>query len=167
MDETKSTSTTTGQNTETQAQDATGSGNAGKPEKLFTQEEVNRIVSDRLAREREKLDKPAAQPAEGDTLSDREKALNEREEAIAVREHRIDCNNLLTERGIADKHHALFLDLGIRDKETFTRIVDAFGSQYQISTITKGADIPRPPEYGSKVNSADAQIAAAFKPPKI
>ena len=42
--------------------------NGGSGEKTFTQEEVNRIVSDRLARER---DKSAQQPQE----DEREKAL--------------------------------------------------------------------------------------------
>ena len=46
--------------------------NGGSGEKTFTQEEVNRIVSDRLARER---DKSAQQPQE----DEREKALKARE----------------------------------------------------------------------------------------
>lgn len=55
--------------------------NGGSGEKTFTQEEVNRIVSDRLARER---DKSAQQPQEG-----------EREKALKAREARLDCRDYL------------------------------------------------------------------------
>ena len=62
-------------------------GNNSKAEKLFTQEEVNRIVSERIAREREK-----AQPAEP---TDRERELMEREAAISARENRSRCAEYL------------------------------------------------------------------------
>lgn len=52
--------------------------------KTFTQEEVNRIVSERLARERTK--------AGPDPLEEREKAL-------AARESRLDCKQYLSESG--------------------------------------------------------------------
>ena len=49
--------------------------------KMFTQDEVNKIVSDRLAREREKQTQQTA-------LDEREKALREREQAFEAKEAR-------------------------------------------------------------------------------
>lgn len=53
----------------------------GKEPKLFTQEEVDRIVQDRLAREKKKY-----QPQEPDSLQEREQALAKREAALGARE---------------------------------------------------------------------------------
>ena len=65
---------TTQQQTTTPTPEGTGG-------KLFTQDEVNKIVSDRLAREREKLTQQTA-------FEEREKALQEREKAFEAKEAR-------------------------------------------------------------------------------
>lgn len=69
--------------------------NGGQGGKLFTQEEVNRIISDRLAREREKL----AQPPKED---ERETALREREKAVEARESRYKCEDYLKEINLSE-----------------------------------------------------------------
>ena len=71
---------TTGQNDQEQ-NNAEPSGTNGKEPKSFTQEEVDRIVQDRLARERKKH-----QPSEPDPLQEREQALAKREATIGVKE---------------------------------------------------------------------------------
>ena len=63
-------------NTETQTINATQTESG---EKLFTQEQVNQIVSERLARERSKA-------ATEQATTDREKALDAREQALKCRE---------------------------------------------------------------------------------
>lgn len=53
--------------------------NGGQPEgKTFTQDEVNRIVSERLTRERSKLTDPTELDAREQAISIKEKALNDR-----------------------------------------------------------------------------------------
>lgn len=64
---------------QTQQTNATPAGTGGK---TFTQEEVNRIVADRLARERSKA---TAEPTP-DPLAEREKDLTAREHAMKCRE---------------------------------------------------------------------------------
>ncbi len=66
-------------NTQQQTQDPTPGASGG--ERTFTQDEVNRIVSDRLAREREKLTGQAKK--------------DEREKALEAREARLDCREYL------------------------------------------------------------------------
>ena len=67
--------------------------NGGSSEKMFTQDDVNRIVSERLAREREKL---TQQPKE-----------DEREQALKARENKLDCRDYLD----AKKYPAALLDV--------------------------------------------------------
>ena len=71
----------TQQQTQTQ-QDPTPGAKGGR---TFTQDDVNRIVSERLAHEREKL-----QASAKDT---------EREKALAAREARLDCREYLDAQG--------------------------------------------------------------------
>ena len=67
-------------NTEQQPTNSTPEASGGTgTERTFTQEEVNRIVSERLAREREKM-----APSEADQ---REKELTAREAALACKEY--------------------------------------------------------------------------------
>ena len=74
----------TQQQTQTQ-QDPTPGAKGGR---TFTQDDVNRIVSERLAHEREKL-----QASAKDT---------EREKALAAREARLDCREYLDAQGSSD-----------------------------------------------------------------
>ncbi len=68
-----------------QPSNSTPEASGGQGEKTFTQDEVNRIVQDRLTREREKLT--------GQTAKD------EREKALEAREARLDCREYLDTKG--------------------------------------------------------------------
>lgn len=82
--------------------------NGGSSEKMFTQDDVNRIVSERLAREREKLTQP---PKE-----------DEREQALKARENKLDCRDYLD----AKKYPAALLAvLDTSDAEKFKAAVDS------------------------------------------
>ena len=117
--------------------------NGGQGGKLFTQEEVNRIVSDRLARERET-------------------ALREREKALEARETRYRCEDYLKEINLAENYRQDFLDvLDTSDFDTFKKIVGRLGRHFVVKTVTRGASVAHPVNCGSSV---DAQIAQAFKP---
>ena len=116
---------------------------------------MNRIVSDRLAREREKL----AQPPKED---ERETALREREKALEARETRYRCEDYLKEIGLSENYRQDFLDvLGTSDFDTFKKIVDRLGKPFLVKTVTRGANVAHPVNCGSSV---DMQIANAFKP---
>lgn len=131
--------------------------NGGKAsEKLFTQEEVNRIVSDRLARERAK---GAEQPQE----DDREKALREREAALQARENKLVCMAYLKEKGISEKYYADFEGLDMSDPERFRKIVDAIGKHFIPVARVVGADVADPPHTVEK----RADFSAIFAPPKL
>ena len=62
---------------------------SGEGGRLFTQDDVNRIVTERLAREREKAARP-------DPLAERERALLRRETALSCREY-------LREKGLPEE----------------------------------------------------------------
>ena len=129
----------------------------GQGEKLFTQDDVNRIVSERLAREREKL---TQQPKE----DERETALREREKAVEARETRYRCEDYLKEINLSAKYRQDFLDvLDTTDFDTFKKIVDRLGKPFIETVETRGASIPHPTGLYNE-QSLDAQIARAFKP---
>lgn len=142
-------------NTEQQPATLTQEDKGGQGGRMFTQDEVNRIVSDRLAREREKL---TQQPQE----SEREKALREREQALEAREERNKRQDYLKELGISQKHWPLFMDvLDTLDFDRFKAIVNSLGRPYIPHTVTIGANTATPPLNNG---GADDAIAAAFKP---
>lgn len=61
-------------------------------EKTFTQEEVNRIVQERLAR--------AKNSQQDDSqLAEKEKSLDDREASILLRENKMKCHEYITEKG--------------------------------------------------------------------
>lgn len=129
----------------------------GPGEKMFTQDEVNRIVSERLAREREKL---TQQPKE----DEREVALREREKAVEAREARYKCEDYLKEINLSTKYRQDFLDvLDTTDFDTFKKIVDRLGKPFIVTVETRGANVAHPMG-GCGSMSVDAQIANAFKP---
>lgn len=66
-----------------------------KDEKLFTQDEVNRIVQDRVQREKDK----------NNTLSDN---LSDRELNLIKRELKSDCRESLSEKGLPSEYIELF-----------------------------------------------------------
>lgn len=130
----------------------------GQGGRMFTQDEVNRIVSDRLAREREKL---TQQPQE----DEREKALREREEVLTARETRYKCEDYLKGLNFQKEYQDSFLKLlDVLDKpsfETFEAIVKTVGGPFVGHIRTVGADVPHPAYCGG---GTDDRIAAAFKP---
>lgn len=151
-DEIKTTNT---EQPNTQTPEASG----GQGVKMFTQDEVNRIVSERLAREREKL---TQQPQE----DEREKALREREKALEARENRAACQDYLDSLPVKDKYKTALLEaLDTSDAEKFKataeKLIDTIG--LRIETKTVGAQTAKPP-MNVAGTSFDAQIAAAFKP---
>ena len=111
--------------------------------KMFTQDDVNRIVSDRLARERAKTE-----PAQAD----------ERETRLNARESRLNCREYLIEKGYSQE----FLDmLDTRDVNKFKAAADK---------LVRMATPPAPPyaagtgmmPYSS--SSLDEALSKAFKP---
>ena len=118
--------------------------NGGNGSKTFTQEEVNRIVSERLAREREK-------PVD-----------EEREKQLKAREARLDCRDYLDSK----KYPAKLLDLlDSSDVERFKTAVDAIVEGFP--SIVQSVDTV-PPPYAAGTGTvrfgSDDRIADAFKP---
>lgn len=124
--------------------------------KTFTQEDVNRIVSERLSQERSKLTKP---PTKED----------EREKALKAREARLDCRDYLDSK----KYPAALLDvLDSSDVERFQAAVDklveacpGIVEEYHYKTV--GANtVPPPYAVGTGTGFYDGsnRIAEAFKP---
>lgn len=117
--------------------------------KMFTQDEVNRIVSDRLARDREKR-----------TVQQQEDA---REQALKARETKLDCREYLSEK----KYPVELLDvLDTSDVEKFKAAADKLWSVY-------GMDRPyfvNPPKFTDRKgnystgNVAGDPLRDAFKP---
>lgn len=143
------------QNINQQPSDATPADNGGVGGKMFTQEDVNRIVSERLAREREKL---TQQPQE----DEREKALKEREQALAARESKAKCKDYLAEINLSEKYRQDFLEaLDTSDFDKFKAAVDRLGKDFIVKKVTVGADVANPP---ANEGGDDPRIAAAFKP---
>lgn len=133
--------------------------NGGSGEKTFTQEEVNRIVSDRLAKERGKA---SQQPQE-----------DEREKALKARETRLDCRDYLDSK----KYPAALLEiLECSDVEQFKTTVDALAKSFPDAftvpaeqRLSGASPAPVPPMYASGTGrwggalSGDP-VADAFKP---
>lgn len=155
-------------NTQQQTKDATPAGTGGK---LFTQEEVNKIVAERLAREREKLTQQTA-------LDEREKALREREQAFEAKEARAAKEAAVRayyeQKGIIGKAldiamkgsgaeiDALELDGGnVKDYGAIDNLIGGLFAGLVSVTTTRGADVSHPP-----VNNGGGpdRLADAFKP---
>lgn len=117
-------------------------------ERTFTQEEVNRIVAERLARERAKTEPSPA---------------DEREQALKAREAKLDCREYLDAQG----YPAALLDVldssdTAKFKASVEKLVKAFpaliGAQQPIREGWK------PGESTHKGGTGSDPIAAAFKP---
>lgn len=116
--------------------------NGGTGGKTFTQEEVNRIVANRLAQEREKG---------GD---------DEREKALKAREIRLDCRDYLDSM----EYPAGLLDvLDSSDAGKFKAAAEKLMKEFPM--IAAGRV---PPPYAAETGAgpifSDDRIAAAFKP---
>lgn len=122
---------------------ANAGANGGSDGKMFTQEDVNRIVSERLAREREK-------PVD-----------DEREKNLKAREARLDCRDYLDSK----KYPVKLLDLlDSSDVEKFKAAADAMIEGFP--SIMQPDPVPPPYAAGTGTSSLlmDANIAEAFKP---
>lgn len=98
-------------NIDTMVQDAGAEAHEQQPaaEKTFTQDEVNRIVQERLARAKNSQQ-------DNSQLAEKEKSLNDREAALLVRENNMKCHEFITDRGYSKE----FLDiLDTQDPEKF------------------------------------------------
>ena len=131
-------------------EDRGGQGN----EKLFTQEDVNRIVSDRLARERAK-----AEPTPEDV----------READLRAREARMDCREYISAEGFPE---VLLELLDTTDPEKFKSAVHRLDEAVQLPSSHRkiprfatgsGAYCGREAPY----DRAAVLLEEAFKPPKI
>lgn len=130
-----------------EAADTHPEGNGATGGKMFTQDEVNRIVSDRLAKERAK-----AEPKE-----------DEREQALKAREARLDCREYIAGK----KYPAALLDiLDTGNAESFKAMADELVKAFPEMQQSK---LPPPyaPGTGTSMVAFDNPIAAAFKPPEI
>ena len=115
-------------------------------ERTFTQEEVNRIVADRLARERAK-----AEPSPAD----------EREQALKAREAKLDCREYLDTQG----YPAALLDvLDSSDAAKFKASVEKLVKAFPGITGAVKREGWVPGENTHKGGAAPDPIAAAFKP---
>ncbi|MCI6348898.1 MAG: hypothetical protein MR880_11515 [Negativibacillus massiliensis] len=139
------------ENRNTQNNTQTPEGNGG--ERLFTQDEVNRIISDRLSREREK-------PKD----DERETEFKEREKALEAKENTLACREYISSLKIDEGHKSVFLDaLDTNDSEKFKDSVNKL-------VTGLGLDKPQIKFYSpipgcSNVHvSANNDIADAFKP---
>lgn len=115
-------------------------------ERTFTQTELDRIVQDRLARDR------ASRP----TVSERERDLAEREQKLAAREAYIECREHLKEHGLSME----YLDL-----------VDTSDPKEFEAKVKKLQEVAQPKHYATSLShqyggegSDNDAIAAAFKP---
>lgn len=116
--------------------------------KTFTQDDVNRIVSERLARDR--ADRAAA-PSPAD----------EREQALKAREARLDCRDYLDGK----KLPAALLDvLDTADVEKFKTAVGIMVDKFPAIAQAEEAPPPYSALAGTQSCPWGDPIAAAFKP---
>lgn len=120
-------------------------------ERTFTQEEVNRIVSERLARERAKTE-PSAEDA--------------READLKAREARMDCREYISAAGFPEALLDLF---DTSDAEKFKAAVQRLDEIVQLPSPNRR--IPRFTSRmgsgGSPAKNTAALLEEAFKPPEI
>ena len=115
-------------------------------ERTFTQEEVNRIVSERLARDRADRAKPAPE--------------DEREQALKAREAKLDCREYLDAQG----YPAALLDvLDSSDTAKFKASAEKLVKAFPAITGSIKREGWKPGEGARRFNGPDP-IAAAFKP---
>lgn len=135
-------------NIDNQPNNAAPAGNGDQAGKMFTQDEVNKIVSDRLARDREKR---SAQQQE-DT----------KELALKARESRLDCREYLSEK----KYPAELLEvLDTSDVEKFKAVADKLQDIFGMNR-PRFVDPPKftAPNRGGCGTMTHDLIRDAFKP---
>lgn len=121
-------------------------GVSGVSGKLFTQDDVNRIVSERLARDR--ADRAAPSPED------------EREKALKAREARLDCRDYLDSKKLPA---ALLEVLDCSDVEKFKAAVGVAVEKFP--AIARADEVPPPYAAGTGTMSMLGDpFAAAFGP---
>ena len=145
----------TNQNPEQQPTTPTPEASGGQGEKLFTQDDVNRIVSDRLARERAK-----AEPSPEDT----------READLRAREARLDCREFISAEGYPTALLELF---DTTDAAKFKATVEKLDSIVDLPSNHR-RPVPRLVTgsgsgggHGAPGDRSATLLEEAFKPPKI
>ena len=138
----------TNRNTEQQPATHTPEDSGGQGEnRTFTQEEVNRIVADRLARERAK-----SEPSPAD----------EREQALKAREAKLDCREYLDAQG----YPATLLD--VLDSSDMAKFKASVEKLVKAFPALVGAQRPTfegwKPGEGGRLSGGPDPIAAAFRP---
>lgn len=140
--------------------------------RMFTQEEVNKIVSDRLAREREKLTQQTA-------FEEREKALQEREKAFEAKEARAAKEAAVRayyqEKGVTGRALEVAMkgsgpeidtlelaDGQVKDFTAIDGLISGVFAGLVSKTVIVGAPVAHPS--GSYVPSPERTLADAFKP---
>lgn len=138
-----------------QPTNSTPEDNGGQGSRMFSQDEVNRIVSERLAQERLRNERKA-EPQE-----------DEREKALKARETRMDCREYIASKKYPN---ALLEVLDISDAEKFKATADNLVKQFP--AILGEATQPHSfPQFGRETFGAmprgGVKLSDAFKPPKI
>lgn len=122
-------------------------------ERMFTQDDVNRIVSERLARERQKTE-PSA--------------IDEREAQLKARESRLDCRDylegLVKDGKVATGVTGLIDVLDTSDKEKFRKTVTALLEIGAFNPQLEPLKLPGVDKHGFGSMSIEHMISAAFKP---
>ena len=113
-----------------------------KPGRIFTQEELTRIVERKIAKERKRKDN----------------AFLEREQQLAQREMRVEARELLADSGLpAD----LLSALNLSDKETMQQSIKTMQKYFGVNV--NGGYHPKRGEAPVKTDP----VKDAFKPPKL
>ena len=116
-----------------------------KNERTFTQEEVNKIIKDRLAREK------------GEKSKD-EKRLEEREAELTRREQRLNAAELLQKNNLPPESIDL---LNLESEETLNSFIELLGKLLGSAT-GKDSKIPYEPHSGDNMTLAQ-RIGEAFR----
>ena len=153
------------QQTTTQTPEGTGG-------KMFTQDEVNKIVSDRLAREREKLADGSEYKAKYEAV---QKELEGMKAAQLHQQKEAAYRDLLARASISEKRIAAVMKASASEIDAVEldetgkavgadKLVEAIKTEWAdfvVTTVIKGVDVPHPP-YNS--GGGGDRIADAFKP---
>lgn len=158
-------------NENTQTINSTPEGAGG--EKLFTQSQVNAIVSDRLAREREKLADGSEYKAKYEAV---QKELEGMKAAQLHQQKEAAYRDLLARASISEKRIAAVMKASASEIDAVEldesgkavgadKLVEAIKTEWAdfVETVEiKGADTPHPPIFS--MTCPDDKIADAFKP---
>lgn len=122
-------------------------------ERMFTQDDVNRIVSERLARERQRTE-PSA--------------IDEREIQLRARESRLDCREYLEALAkggkVGTSVTGLIDVLDTSDKEKFRKTVTALLEIGAFNPQLEPLKLPGVDKHGFGSMNIEHMISAAFKP---